>query len=105
MKTAVTTLVFIFSLLGARLTAADAPPVTLSVAQQFEQADVQLGIEQYKKLRMTAFEIGLRLETEAALSDEQRKELESLHAKLRNSADELRAMTIKKAEVAVAKGH
>jgi hypothetical protein len=101
MKTAIA--VAVISLLGARLPAADAPPVALSVEQQFEQADVQLSIEQYKKLRMTAFEIGLRLETETALSDEQRKGLEVLHAKLRNSAEELRALPIKRAEVAVAK--
>jgi hypothetical protein len=102
MKATIATALLVISLLGARVTGADVPPVVLSVEQQFQQADVQLAIEQYKKLRMAAFELMLKLETETNQSDEQRKQLELTRAQLQDRAEELRAMTIKKAAVAVA---
>ena len=102
MKTALATITLIVSLLGTRLTAADSAPAPVSVEQQFQQADVQLALEQYKKLRMAAFDLGLKLQTETAQSDEQRKQLEVLHAQLQERAEELRAMTIKQAAVASA---
>ncbi len=102
MKATIATAALIISLLGARLTAADATPTTIPVEQQFQQADVQLAIEQYKKLRMAAFDLALKLQTETTQSDEQRKQLEVLHGQLQDRAEELRAMTIKTAAVAVA---
>jgi hypothetical protein len=70
MKATIATAILIISLLGARVTAADSPPVVLSVEQQFQQADVQLAIEQYKKLRMAAFDLSLKLQTETTQSEE-----------------------------------
>ena len=102
MKAILATVTVIISLLGARLTAADATPTTIPVEQQFQQADVQLAIEQYKKLRMAAFELALKLETETTQSDEQRKQLQVMRAQLQDRAEQLRAETIKTAAVAVA---
>jgi hypothetical protein len=102
MKATIATLTLIISLLGTRLTAAESAPTTLSVEEQFHQADVQLALEQYKKLRMAAFDIELKLQTEKSQSDEQRKQLEVMSAQLQNRAEELRAVTVKKAEIAVA---
>ena len=103
MKTTIATITLIISLLGARLTAADATPTTtIPVEQQFQQADVQLAIEQYKKLRMAAFDLTLKLQTEATQSDEQRKQLQVVCAQLQERAGELRAGMIKAAAVAVA---
>jgi hypothetical protein len=102
MKTAIATVTLIVSLLGARLTAADSAPAAVPVEQLFQQVDVQLALEQYKKLRMAAFDLALKLRTETAQSDEQRKQLEALHAQLLESAEELRSATIKKAAVAIA---
>ena len=57
MKLIFATVAIIISLFGAPLGAAESAPVTASAEQQFQQADVQLAIEQYKKLRMAAFDI------------------------------------------------
>ncbi len=102
MKTAIATITLIVSLLGTRLMAADSAPTPVSVEQQFQQADVQLAIEQYKKLRMAAFDLALKLQTETAQSDEQRKQLEILHAQLQERAEELRATAVKRAAIASA---
>ena len=102
MKTAIATVTLIVSLLGTRPAAADSAPAAVPVEQQFQQADVQLAIEQYKKLRMAAFDLALKLQTGTAQSDEQRKQLEVMHAQLQERAEELRAATIKKAAVAIA---
>ena len=102
MKTTLATATVILSLLASCLMAAEAPTAAASVEQQFQQADVQLAIEQYKKLRMTAFDLALKLQTETAQSDEQRKQLEEMHARLQDRAERLRAETVKTAAVAVA---
>jgi len=101
-KTTIAAITLIVSLLGARLTAADATPATIFVEQQFQQADIQLAIEQYKKLRMAAFDFALKLQTEIFQSDEQRQQWAAMDAQLRRSAEELRDTTIEKAAVAVA---
>ena len=98
MKTAIATATLIVSLLGARLTAADPTPAAISVEQQFQQADIQLAIEQYKKLRMAAFDLALK--TETAQSDEQRKRLEMTQAELNQRAEEVRTMAMKTAAIA-----
>ncbi len=64
MKAILATVTVIVSLLGARLVAADVTPTTIPVEQQFQQADLQLAIEQYMKLRMAAFDIDLKFLTE-----------------------------------------
>jgi hypothetical protein len=97
MKTTIATVTLIISLFGARLTAADATPAAASVEQQFQQADVQLAIEQYKKFRMAAFDLALKFETEGAHSDEQQEQLKRRCAELQARADDLRAMTIRTA--------
>jgi len=97
MKTTIATITLIATLLGARLTAAESIPATIPVEQQFQQADVQLALEQYKKLRMAAFDIALKLQTETTLTDDQRKQFEARHAQLQDRAEVLRAETIKKA--------
>ena len=102
MKVTIATVTLILSLFGTRLTAADTTPAAASVEQQFQQADVQLAIEQYKKLRMAAFDLALKLQTETAQSDEQRKQLEATCVQLQERAQDLRAETIKKAAVALA---
>ena len=100
MKTILATVTVIVSLLGARLTAADATPTTVPVEQQFQQADVQLAIEQYKKLRMAAFDLELKLRTETILSEPQNKQLQDTLAQLRESAERIRQETIKRTTVA-----
>jgi hypothetical protein len=102
MKAIVATATVIVSLLGARLVAADATRTTIPVEQQFQQADVQLAIEQYKKLRMAAFDLELKLQTETIQSDDQRKHLQVMRAQLQERAADLRAEMIKAATVAVA---
>ena len=104
MKTTLATATLIISLLGARLTAADPTPspASASVEQQFQQADIQLAIEQYKKLRMAAFDLTLKLQTETTQSDDQRKQLKILCEQLQARAEDLRAITVKDAAVAVA---
>ena len=102
MKATLATATILISLLGAHLTAADSTPVTLSVEQQFQQADVQLAIEQYKKLRMTAFELGLKVQTDTSRSDEERKQPEEMRAKLEDGAERIRAEAVKAAAIAVA---
>ena len=104
MKTIIATLSLLVLLLCAPLTAADADTPTIAVEKQFQKVDVQLAIEQYKKLRMSAFDLTLRLKTEAGLTDEQRKRLEITCAQLQDRAEELRAVTIKQAAVAMANG-
>lgn len=100
MKATFATAILITFLFGTRLTAADSNPATLAVEQQFQHADVQLAIEQYKKLRMAAFDLALKFQTETTLSDAQRNQLENMHAQLQARADELRANTVKAATVA-----
>jgi hypothetical protein len=78
MKATIASVALILSLLGASLTAADSTPVTLSAEHQFQQADVQLAVEQYKKLRMAAFDIAFKIQTENALSDDQLKQLNDI---------------------------
>ena len=102
MKTILATVTVIITLLGARLTAADAIPTTVPAEQQFQQADLQLAIEQYKKLRMAAFDLELKFQTETTHSDEQRKQIQAMRAQLLERAEQLRAETIKTAAVAVA---
>lgn|SRR5678816_1853471 len=97
MKATIASVALILSLLGASLTAADSTPVTLSAEQQFQQADVQLAVEQYKKLRMAAFDIAFKIQTENALSDDQLKQLNDIQAKLEARAEQLRAETLKAA--------
>jgi len=97
MKATLATATLIIALLGARLTAADLTPATFSVEQQFQQADVQLAVEQYKKLRMAAFDIAFKIQTENALSDDQLKQLNDIQAKLEARAEQLRAETLKAA--------
>ena len=101
MKATVATVTLIISLLGARLTAAESTAETLSVEQQFQQADVQLAIEQYKKLRTAAFDLTLTLQNDTVVSGDQRKQLEVMHAQLQQRAEDLRAMTIKTAVAAI----
>jgi hypothetical protein len=101
MKATIASVALILSLLGASLTAADPKPATLSAEQQFHQADVQLAVEQYKKLRMAAFDIALKTQTENALSEDQLKQLNDTQAKLEARAELLRAETLK-AAVAIA---
>ena len=102
MKTILAAVTVIITLLGAHLTAADATPTAVPAEQQFQQADVQLAIEQYKKLRMAAFDLALKAQTETAQSDEQRKRLEMMHAELQQRAEEVRTTAMKTAAVAVA---
>jgi hypothetical protein len=101
----IATVTFIISLFGSRLSAAEtavtAPP-SVSVEQLFQQADVQLAIEQYKKLRMAEFDLKLKLQTEAIQSDEQRRKLETICAELRLRAEDLRTETLKTASVVLA---
>jgi hypothetical protein len=103
MKTTLATATVILSLLGSCLMAADAPTAAASVEQQFQQADVQLAIEQYKKLRMAAFDLTLKLQTETTQSEDQRKQLERTRDQLQVQAEQLRAETLKVAAVALAK--
>lgn len=105
MKTTIATLSLLVSLLCAPITAADADAPAVAVEQQFQKADVQLAIAQYRKLRMSVFDITLRLQTELDLTDEQRKRLELTSAQLQDRAEELRAVTIKRAAVALGNGH
>ena len=94
----------IFSLLGARLMAADPAPTTNAVEQQFQQVDVLLAIEAYKKFRMAALELAFKLQTEdATLCEEERNRLINKHRKLQQGAEELRASTIDKAAAAIIK--
>jgi nucleoid-associated protein YgaU len=102
MKAILATVTVVISLIGTRLTAADATPTTIPVEQQFQQADVQLAIEQYKKLRMAAFDLDLKLQIETVQSDEQRQQLQVVRAQLLERAQELRAKTIGIAAAAVA---
>ena len=102
MKAILATVTVIVSLLGARLVAADVTPTTIPVEQQFQQADLQLAIEQYKKLRMAAFDIDLKFLTETTQTEEQRKQLQIMSYRLNERATELRAEMIKAATVAVA---
>jgi hypothetical protein len=103
MKTTLATATVILALLGSCLMAADAPTAPGSVEQQFQQADVQLAIEQYKKLRMAAFDLTLKLQTETTQSEDQRKQLERTRDQLQVQAEQLRAETLKVAAVALAK--
>jgi len=105
MKLIFATVAIIISLFGAPLGAAESAPVTASAEQQFQQADVQLAIEQYKKLRMAAFDIMLKLHTDKAQSEEQRVQLQEMRDQLEHHAEELRAQTVKAAAVAVAQTH
>ncbi len=100
MKTTIAITTLIISLLGARLTADDALPTNLSVEQQFQQADVMLAIEQYKRFRMAGFDLTFKLNTKTGLSEDERKQLELMRAQLDERAEELRARTIKAAAVA-----
>jgi hypothetical protein len=102
MKITIAAVFLMITLLGARVTAADSASSPISVEQQFQQADIQLAIEQYKTIRRAAFDLAFRAETEIALSEEQRKQLKSMHSVLQERAEELRAMTIKNAAIAVA---
>ena len=102
MKAILATVTVIVSLLGARLVAADVTPTTIPVEQQFQQADLQLAIEQYKKLRMAAFDIDLKFLTETTQTEEQRKQLQIMSYRLNERATELRAEMIKAAMAAVA---
>ena len=101
MKATIATATLIISLLGARLTAAEPTAATLSVEQQFQQADLQLAIEQYKKLRTAAFDLTLTLQNETVVSGDYRKQLEAMHAQFQQRAEELRATTIKTAVAAI----
>ena len=103
MKAILVTAGIIISLFGTSLRAADSVPVTASAEQQFQQADVQLAIEQYKKLKMAAFEITLKLATEKAQPEEQRVQLNEMRDHLERHAQELRAETVKAAAAAIAK--
>ena len=103
MKAIFATAAIIIALFGARLGAAESAPVTASAEQQFQQADVQLAIEQYKKLRMAAFDITLKLHTDKAQSEEQRVQLQAMRDQLERHAEELRAETVKAAAVPIAK--
>ena len=103
MKTTLATATVILSLLGSCLMAAEAPTAAASVEQQFQQADVQLAIEQYKKLRRAAFDLTLKLQTEITQSEDQRKQLERTRDQLQEQAEQLRAETLKVAAVALAR--
>lgn len=102
MKATIAIVTFIVALSGTCLMAGDTKPAPASVEQQFQQADIQLAVEQYKKLRMAAFDLEFKLQTETVQSDEQRKQLQDVSARLNERAEELRVMTVKRAEVALA---
>ena len=104
MKTTIATLSLLISILGAPLTAADANPASGSVEQQIQKADVQLAIEQYKKLCMSAFDLTLKIQTDSTLTDDQRQQLETRCAQLQKQAEELRSVTLRKVAVALANG-
>jgi hypothetical protein len=104
MKTSFAIATFIIALLDARLMAADPIPLAASVERQFQQADVQLAIEQYRKLRMAASELALKALTEPNLSDEQRRYLDDRRAQLEMHAERLREQTLKSAADALASG-
>jgi hypothetical protein len=105
MKAIFATAAIMISLLGVGLSAADSTPVILCAEQQFQQADLQLAIEQYKKLRMAAFEIGLKLHTDKVQSEEQRVQLNETRDYLEAYAGKLRAETLTAAAAALAKSH
>jgi hypothetical protein len=101
MKAIIATVTIIVSVLGTRLTAADATPTTTPVEQQFKQADAQLALEQYKQLRMAAFETDLKILSDTKLSEDQRNELKAVQSRLTECATTLRLITIHEAEVSV----
>ena len=96
MKIIIATAALITSLLSAPLGAADAaPPVALTIEQQFDKADIESALQHYRKLRDAAFDISLRLDTEE-LQEEFRKELQDRRNRILALAAELRETTIKK---------
>jgi hypothetical protein len=97
MRTTFATVAIVISFFVAPILAAEP-----SVEQQFRNADVELAIEQYKKLRMAAFEVGIKLRTERTQSDEERNQLERMRVALLEESQQLRAETLKTVAAALA---
>jgi hypothetical protein len=76
----------------------------LTVEQRFQEADITLALEQYKKLQTAAFEIRLRLQVEPSGDDKQRDQMEKKAAELSQHAMEIRERTIKRTAMLAAEG-
>jgi hypothetical protein len=101
MKAKLTAAAFLLSVVFIPLSAADAVRGA-SVEERFQTADVDLAVIHYKKLRMAALNVSLRVATEKGLSDEERKNLALIQDELEGKAQAVRHEAIKKGQSDVA---